>query len=153
MTVAWGRGRRRLVGRVGAAALAAGLSGCGAMSGMETRARILAEPPCTDFVFPIYFARRSSELSGPASRVIVDAGRNARDCMLASVLVIGLEGDRAASAAAPSLSQERARNLGQALAAAGLSPVVFQRSPLGAAAPPPVGPEPRRADVFVRFQH
>lgn len=135
----------------GAALVAAGavLAGCGQVSGLETQARILSEPPCTDFFFPIYFAARSAEITRPALRVIRNAGRHADGCRGPMVEVVGLAdpGQQAGSA----LSRERARSLAEALQAAGLPSPGFQPNPLGAGAPP--GPERRRADVFIRFQH
>jgi len=134
----------------------AGLSGCGSMSGLETRARILSEPPCTDFFFPIYFARRSAELTKAAQGVIANAGGHAKGCTIAQVQVIGLADYRRPANDALALSRDRARRLDDALRAAGLPDPTYQLSPLGDAAPAPrptIGPEPRRADVFIRFQH
>ena len=155
MAAGIGRRGRRVAGLLWAAVLAVGLAGCGAVSGIETRARILSEPSCTDFFFPVYFARRSPDLSKAAQSVIAHAGRHAHGCMLVSVQVVGLEDYHAPPSEALALSHARAQNLDQVLRAAGLTGAVFQRSALGesAAPPSPRGPEPRRADVFVRFQH
>jgi outer membrane protein OmpA-like peptidoglycan-associated protein len=134
----------------GAALAAAGvvLAGCGPVSGLETEARILAEPPCTDFFFPIYFGSRSSELTPAAERVIRSAGRHAQDCRGIKVDVVGLPAPQGAAGSV--LSRERAQHLAAALQGAGLPPADFQASPLGPDAP---SIERRRADVFVRFQH
>lgn len=136
------------------AAAAVGLCGCGQVSGLETEARILAEPPCTDFFFPVYFPDRSPELTPAARRVVRNAGRHAQGCTLAKVEVVGLADYRAADGAAPPLSRERARRLAEALSAAGLPQPDFHASPLGdtTAAPVPA-PLRRRMDVFVRFAH
>ena len=47
-----------------------GLAGCGSVSGLETQARILSQPSCSDFFFPIYFGGRSTEVSGAAKRTM-----------------------------------------------------------------------------------
>jgi len=134
-----------------AAALAAGavLAGCGPVSGLETQARILSEPPCTDFFFPVYFGARSAEITSAAARVIRNAGRHAQGCQGPRVEVVGLADPGQPGPA--DLSRRRAQHLAGALDAAGLPPAVFQPSPLGPGAPPP--PDGRRADVFIRFQH
>jgi outer membrane protein OmpA-like peptidoglycan-associated protein len=135
-------------------AAAVALSACGPVSGLETQARILSEPPCTDFFFPVYFGRRSAGLSGAAGRVIRNAGRHAEGCKVARVEVVGLADPRQVGGqAALELSRERARRLGAALQAAGLPAPQFQLDPLGQSAPstPSVAPR-RRADVFVRFE-
>jgi outer membrane protein OmpA-like peptidoglycan-associated protein len=135
----------------GAALVAAGmvLAGCGPVSGLETRARILSEPPCTDFFFPIYFGARSVQLTPAAARVIRNAGHHAEGCQGPRVEVVGLAdpGQPAGSA----VSHQRAQRLAEALQAAGLPRATFQANPLGANAP--AGPDRRRADVFIRFQH
>lgn len=138
--------------RVVAAALAAAgaiLAGCGQVSGLETQARILAEPPCSDFFFPIYFGTGSAEITAAAARVIRNAGGHAQGCSGPKVEVVGLADPQGEAGSA--LSRERARRVIEALQAAGLSAVSFQPNPLGANLPP--GPERRRADVFVRFEH
>jgi outer membrane protein OmpA-like peptidoglycan-associated protein len=136
-------------------ALAAVLGGCGHMSEMETQVRILAEPACTDFFFPIYFANRSDRLSLPARALILHAGRHARGCEVAQVQVVGLADDNGPADARLALSRQRARHVAEALMAAGLPPAQFQLSPLGDAAPAPRPDAPlkRRADVYIRFVH
>jgi outer membrane protein OmpA-like peptidoglycan-associated protein len=135
----------------GAALAAAGavLAGCGPVSGLETEARILAEPPCTDFFFPIYFGSRSADVTPAAQRVVRSAGRHAQDCRGAKVDVVGLPDPGAA--AGSDLSRQRARRLAEAVQAAGLPAAAFQANPLGPDAPSTI--ERRRADVYVRFQH
>lgn len=132
-----------------AVAIALSLAGCAQVSGLETRARILAEPPCTDFFFPIYFAARSAEVSPAALRVIRNAGQQAEGCRGPGVEVVGLADPRR-DGDAGSLSSRRAQRLASALEAAGLPPASFQPNPFGTAAAPP---DRRRADVFIRFQH
>jgi outer membrane protein OmpA-like peptidoglycan-associated protein len=119
------------------------------MSGLETQARILAEPPCTDFFFPVYFAARSAEVSPAAAKVIRNAGRQAQGCRGPSVEVVGVADP--GNGAGPALSRERGRRLAEALEAAGLPAARFQANSLGGAARP--APERRRLDVFIRFQH
>ncbi len=141
----------------GAAILAAGLglSACGPVSGLETQARILSEPPCTDFFFPVYFGQRSADVTSAAQRVIRNAGRHAQGCMVAKVEVVGLaDPGQTGGEAALNLSRERARHLAAAVQAAGLPEPGFQLSPLGEAAPAaPAIATRRRADVFIRFEH
>jgi outer membrane protein OmpA-like peptidoglycan-associated protein len=131
------------------------LGGCAQMAEVETRARIMAEPACTDFFFPIYFADRSDKLSFAARGVIANAGRHARGCQVAQVQVIGLADETAPKDAKLDLSRQRAQHVADALMAAGLPPADFQLSPLGKDAPPPRPDAPlkRRADVFIRFVH
>jgi outer membrane protein OmpA-like peptidoglycan-associated protein len=133
---------------VAAAVASAVLAGCGSVSGLETEARILAEPTCTDFFFPIYFGSRSAEITAAAGRVIRSAGRHAQDCQGTKVEVVGLPDPQ--GAAGSDLSRQRGRHLSEALQAAGLPSAAFQPNPLGPGAPPPL--ERRRADVFIRFQ-
>ena len=135
----------------GAALAAAGalLAGCGPVSGLETEARILAEPSCTDFFFPIYFGSRSAEVTAAAQRVIRSAGRHAQDCRGIKVEVVGLPDPQ--GAAGSDLSRQRAQHLAAALQAADLPAAGFQANPLGPDAPSTI--ERRRADVFIRFQH
>jgi outer membrane protein OmpA-like peptidoglycan-associated protein len=125
------------------------LAGCGQVSGLETQARVLAEPPCTDFFFPIYFGSRSADITAAARRVIVNAGGHARGCPEARVEVVGLADPQGQAGSA--LSKERGGHVAEALQAAGLPAPGFQLSPLGPNAPESAV-EPRRADVFIRFQ-
>jgi outer membrane protein OmpA-like peptidoglycan-associated protein len=136
-------------------AAAAALAGCSQMSGLETRARILAEPPCTDFFFPIYFADRSSDLSKSAQGVIDNAGKHAQGCTVTQVQVTGLADFQGTQADNLDLSRRRARNVAQALAKVGLPRPAFQLDALGDAGATAGGtpvPLRRRADVYIRFQ-
>lgn len=146
--------KTRLSGLAAVVVLTA-LAGCAQVSEVETQARIMAQPACSDFFFPIYFADRSDQLSAAARGVIDNAGRHARGCMLAQVQVVGLADDKGPQDARLALSRQRARHVAEALTAAGLSPTDFQLSPLGEGAPSPAANAPlrRRADVFVRFMH
>ena len=128
---------RGLIAALLIAAGAASLAGCGSMSGLETRARILSEPPCTDFFFPIYFARRSAELTKAAQGVVANAGGHAKGCTIAKVEVIGLADYRRPSADGLALSRERARLLDEALKGAGLPSPSYQLSALGDAGATP----------------
>ena len=132
------------------------LGACASVSGLETRARILSQPPCTDFFFPLYFARGASGLTKQARAVVDNAGLHAREgCMIAQVQVIGLADWRGPPDDRLTLSRARARSVAQALDAAGLTGATFQVSPLGnaAVADPAPADRRRRADVFIRFQH
>lgn len=133
-----------------------GLGACARVSGLETRARILSEPPCTDFFFPIYFAGKSVELSGPARGVIANAGRHANGCTVASVEVTGLADYNGPANANLVLSRGRAKIVADALQKAGLPEAEFHLSALGEDGAVTNGkPEPlrRRADVYIRFVH
>jgi outer membrane protein OmpA-like peptidoglycan-associated protein len=125
------------------------LAGCGPVSGLETQARILSEPPCTDFFFPIYFGSRASDISAAARRVIGNAGRHAKGCAGPKVEVVGLADPQGETGSA--LSRERARHVAEALQAADLPQPSFEPNPLGPNAPE-LAAERRRADVYVRFQ-
>lgn len=137
--------------RAWAVTLALGVSGCAQVAGLETQARILSEPPCTDFFFPVYFGTGSAEIGPAALRVIRNAGRQAEGCRKPEVEVVGLADPRRAAGSGEDLSRDRARRLAAALEAAGLPPAGFKSNALGTSAPPTPGR--RRADVFVRFQH
>jgi outer membrane protein OmpA-like peptidoglycan-associated protein len=149
--------RLKLVRTAALALAAAGLlTGCGSMSGLETRARILSEPPCTDFFFPIYFADRSAELSKAAQGVIANAGKHAQGCQTAEVRVLGLADFNGAAQDNLDLSRQRARKVAAALAMAGLPKASFQLDAIGDARLPAGqkdAPLRRRADVFIKFQH
>jgi outer membrane protein OmpA-like peptidoglycan-associated protein len=149
--------RLKLVQTSVLAVAAAGLLvGCGSMSGLETRARILSEPPCTDFFFPIYFSDRSAALSKAADGVIANAGKHAQGCEIAEVRVLGLADFNGGAQDNLDLSRQRARNVAAALATAGLPKAKFQLDAIGDA-PLPSGqkdaPLRRRADVFIKFMH
>jgi outer membrane protein OmpA-like peptidoglycan-associated protein len=142
--------------RAGLAASGLGLclAACSHVSELETQARILAEPPCTDFFFPIYFSGQSAELNGEAKVLIRSAGGHAKGCAMAKVEVVGLPTPAAVNDGQPELVHERARQVAEALAAAGLPPARFQLSALGeaGAALPNAAVPKRRVDVFIRFE-
>jgi outer membrane protein OmpA-like peptidoglycan-associated protein len=135
-----------------AALLAVALGACAPMSGLETRARILAQPSCSDFFFPIYFAPGSVEVNGAARRVMQAAGRRSEGCRIEEVKAVGLP-DPDSHDPQMALPRERARRVASALQAAGFPAPTFQLSPLGEAgeALPGAKTPRRRADVFVRF--
>jgi outer membrane protein OmpA-like peptidoglycan-associated protein len=138
------------ISRFGALATAGFLlAGCGQVSGLETEARVLSEPPCTDFFFPLYFGSRAADLTPAARRVINNAAGHARGCSGPRVEVVGLADPQGPAGSA--LSKERGRHVAEALQAAGLPAPSFQLNPLGPDAPE-TAVERRRADVFVRFQ-
>ena len=129
------------------------LAGCGSVSGLETQARIMSQPTCSDFFFPVYFGGRSTDVSGAVRRTMGSAAWRSRGCRFDQVKVVGLPDPGAAGGAKLELSRERARHLDDALKAAGFPDPVFQLSPLGdAGADLPSAQAPRkRADVYVRF--
>jgi peptidoglycan-associated lipoprotein len=146
----------RVAGLTAMALAVLGLGACSRVSGLETRARILSEPPCTDFFFPIYFAGRSADLSAPARGVIANAGHHANGCTVSSVEVTGLADYNGPADANLTLSRARARTVADALQKAGLPGAEFHLSALGEDGAVRNGkPEPlrRRADVYIRFMH
>ncbi len=139
-----------------ASAAALGLQGCSSVSALETRARLISNPACTDVFFPIYFANGSSELSKAAASVVANAGKHIDGCALDQVEVIGLADYVGTPEANLDLSRRRARAVAQALIHAGLPAPVFHINALGeAGAVTKDGPAPvrRRADVFIHFRH
>lgn len=137
-----------------AAALATGaLAACGPVSGLETQARILSQPACSDFFFPIYFRDRSAEAPPATRRVVAAAGQRSRGCRFEQVKVIGLPDARAPAAPQLALARQRAAQVTQMLEAAGFPAPVFQLSPFGEAGAGRAGAgvPPRRVDVYVRF--
>lgn len=137
-----------------AAALASGtLAACSPVSGLETQARILVQPSCSDFFFPIYFKDRSAEVPGPARRVIGSAGLRSHGCRFDQVKVVGLPDYRTPGDPALALARDRAMHVAELLKADGFPEPVFQLSPLGeAGANLAESKVPRRrVDVYVRF--
>lgn len=133
--------------------LVAGLSGCGTASGLETQARLLTQPSCSDFFFPIYFNGKSAEVPGAARRLAWSAGLRSHGCRVEQVKVVGLPGYEEPVDASLALSRDRAMKVAEMLKADGFPEPVFQLSPLG-----DVGADlaetkvpRRRADVYVRF--
>ena len=128
------------------------LGACGPVSGLETQARILTQPSCSDFFFPIYFAGGSAAVNAAAKRVMASAGLRSKGCRVEEVKVVGLPGPDTADPQL-ALSRERAHGVAAALTAAGFPAPVFQLSPLGEAGERLADAKTprRRADVFVRF--
>ena len=137
---------------IASAVLTVALGACAPMSGLETRARILAQPSCSDFFFPIYFAPGSAEVNGSARRVMQAAGRRSQGCRIEAVKAVGLP-DPDTSDPQLALPRERARRVAGALREAGFPAPQFQLSALGEAGETLPGAKTprRRADVFVRF--
>lgn len=136
-----------------AAWLCGGLAGCGPVAGLETQARILTQPSCSDAFFPIYFSGRSPNLSGSASRTILASGLRFRGCQVQEVEVVGLPDYRDPVDPKLELSRLRAQRLAEALVKAGFPSPRFQLSPFGEAGerlPGALVPR-KRADVYVRF--
>jgi hypothetical protein len=135
------------------AALMAGLAGCGTASGLETQARILAQPSCSDFFFPVFFKDKSSDVPAAARRVAGSAGLRSRGCRIDQVKVVGLPDYKVPGGPAPALARDRAMKVAEMLKADGFPDPIFQLSPLGAAGTNLAenNVPRRRADVYVRF--
>ena len=134
--------------------LAGALAGCAQMSGLGSRAQISTTPRCTDFLFSVYFADRSADLTRPAKAVVANAGRHAAGCPIASVEVVGLADYRGQADANLELSRQRAQHVAEALAGAGLPAPSFKLNAVGetgAIAPEGAKPLRRRADIYIRF--
>ena len=112
-------------------ALAATLAGCAGASSVVTRVRIASTPRCSDFVFPIYFAGRSADLTPAAMRVIDNAGAHTGGCRVDRVDVLGLVGFREPARPGLELPRQRAERVAAALAKAGLPEPSFQLSAAG----------------------
>jgi outer membrane protein OmpA-like peptidoglycan-associated protein len=141
-----------------AALVTGGLAACSSVSGLETQARILSQPACSDFFFPVYFRDRSSEVPAAARRVVGASSKRSQGCRIAEVKVVGLPAPGGAADPAMALARERAAAVAQMLKAAGFPEPVFELSPLGAAGAqlpdaqlPDARLARRRADVYVRF--
>lgn len=92
------------------------LSGCAGTSAMVTRVRINSTPRCSDFVFPVYFAGRSAELTPAAVQVINKAGAHIAGCTVSRVEVLGLAGFRDPAPGALELPRLRAERVAAASA-------------------------------------
>ena len=130
-----------------------GLAGCGSVSGLETQARILSQPSCSDFFFPVYFGGRSPDVSNAAKRTMGSAALRSRGCRFDQVKVVGLPDPEAPGDVKLELSRQRAQHVAEALKASGFPDPIFQLSPLGeAGANLESAQTPRkRADVYVKF--
>lgn len=130
-----------------------GLSACGPVSGLETQARILSQPACSDFFFPIYFSGRSPDVPGAARRTISASALRSHGCRFDQIKVVGLPDPKAQVSGKLELSRERARRVVEAFKAAGLPEPLFELSPYGEAGAnlPSTQTPRRRADVYVRF--
>jgi outer membrane protein OmpA-like peptidoglycan-associated protein len=150
-------------GRRGAAVAtmltAAALVGCGHVSALETRARVASEPGCTDFFFPLVFAKRAVTLSAAEQGVVLHAARHAQRCPVERVEMLGLADPNAAvgtPSAAPELelSRRRAAEAARVLVSAGLpAPRISLNAYDAEVAPSSATAQRRRADVYVYFQH
>ncbi len=122
---------------------------------MVTRVRINATPRCSDFVFPVYFAGRSAELTPAAIQVINKAGAHIAGCTVGRVEVLGLAGFRDPAPGALELPRLRAERVAAALAKAGLPEPAFRLSAVGDPAEPALpgvqDPLRRRVNVAIRF--
>jgi len=144
---------RRRAGLAAAALLAMGLAGCGSVSGLETQARILSQPSCSDFFFPVYFKDNSADIPKAAARVVNSAGARSKDCRIDEVKAVGLPDYRTPGDPKLALARDRARQLAALLKGAGFAEPVFQLSELGDAGAtlPDARLPQRRVMVYVRF--
>jgi outer membrane protein OmpA-like peptidoglycan-associated protein len=141
-------------GKLAVVGLAVALTGCAQMSSLGSRAQISTTPRCTDFLFSVYFADRSADLTGPAKAVVHNAGRHAAGCPVAGVDVTGLADYPGPAESNLELSRQRAQHVAEALVGAGLPAPSFKINAVGeSGALTPEGAKPlrRRADIYIRF--
>lgn len=139
----------------GLAALAALEAGCA-----DLRAPPVARTPvvvgrCSDERFPIYFARGSADLPAEARTVIKSASNRIVGCRVTAVDVVGMSAPEAGGPVDAALTQRRADNVAQALAAAGLPAPAFDVQVSGARRLPPAGehtPLARRTEVVLHAE-
>jgi outer membrane protein OmpA-like peptidoglycan-associated protein len=145
--------RMRIVASVAMALATVVLAACSSVSGLETQARILSQPSCSDFFFPIYFKAHSTEIPAAARRVVGASSQRSRGCRIMEVKVVGLPDPNAPADPQLPLARERAVQVAEVLKASGFPEPVFQLSPLGAAGAglPDARLPQRRVDVYVRF--
>lgn len=121
-----------------------------------TRASIEQLPPaCQNISVAIYFESLSATVTREARAVLRNAADMARGCDVRSVRVVGLADAVGAANANQALSEERARNTTQALAAVGFIAPKFEVAAAGeGGALTPGGqaqPLRRRADIIVEL--
>jgi outer membrane protein OmpA-like peptidoglycan-associated protein len=115
----------------------------------------LAPPagPCTAASFPIYFETGSAQLTAPAREALAGSLRMLGGCKASRVQVLGLADADGGAQRNLALSQQRARVVAAAVAAAGLPAAEFDLEGLGEAGArtPQRRAEPlrRRAEVFI----
>ena len=118
----------RRVGVAAAAAMAMLAAGCADMGAKPSPA--LARR-CSDTRFPIYFQPGSDQLTQPGRDVIALQARRMGPCKVTAVDVVGLADADAPAGDSLGLSQRRAAQVAQALAAAGLPAPAFDIQALG----------------------
>ena len=139
-----------IVAAVGAATV---LSGCSGARFWE-RSDLVAEPAvCAPHRFEIYFAEGQARLTDPAAELIDTTAAALKGCDIPRVEVLGLADSTGSSDQNLTLSQERARTVATAFAAAGWPAPAFQLSAAGdAGATTATGtqePLRRRTEVIV----
>ncbi len=105
---------------------------------------------CSDTRFPIYFQPGSDQLTQPGRDVIALQARRMGPCKVTAVDVVGLADADAPAANSLELSQRRAAQVAQALAAAGLPAPAFDIQALGSAGA--VTPSGRKAPLHRRAE-
>lgn len=143
----------RIIGIVAAVSAATALSGCSGARFWE-RSDLVAEPAaCAQQRFEIYFAEGQARLTEPAAELIDTTAAALRGCEIARVDVLGLADASGTPGRNLTLSQERARIVAEAFAAAGWPAPAFQLSAAGdAGATTAAGtqePLRRRTEVIV----
>lgn len=121
-----------------------------------TRSRsdlVVAENPCVDTQFTVYFSENSNRLTRPAGQVIQEAGRALKDCNITRARVVGLSDATGGSQANLTLSQQRAVAVAGALRQQGLPAPSFEIDANGEAGATTAegndDPVRRRAEVFL----
>lgn len=129
------------------AAILGGLGGC-ADTGAKPVAALSRR--CADTRFPIYFQPGSDQLTQPGRDVIALQARRMAPCKVSAVDVVGLADADAPVGDSLELSQRRAAQVAQALAAAGLPAPAFDIQALGSAGA--VTPSGRKAPLHRRAE-
>lgn len=107
------------------AALLACLLGAACAPTPKREALVGSESPCMPLRFDVYFVEGQARLTDAASTAIGAAANQVRDCDVRRVRVLGLADATGTAGANMTLSQRRARETAQALAAAGLPAPAF----------------------------
>ena len=133
---------------------AAGLAAMAGCASKPNPQRLVITQQCADIDFPVYFQRKSAQLTKPALMVIADAGRAAKACTVASVSVVGLSGGVDPNRQLLDISSKRASTVAKALTDAGLPAPKFEVSAVASGEGPADSqrePLQRRAEVVIQF--
>ncbi len=133
-----------------AAAAAMTVAAAGGCADMGPRPAPALARRCADTRFPIYFQPGSDQLTQPGRDVIALQARRMAPCKVTSVDVVGLADADAPAGDGLELSQRRAAQVAQALAAAGLPAPAFDIQALGSAGA--IAPGGRKAPLHRRAE-